>query len=120
MDKRIEPVQFWLGNRNKDIEEGNKELPNRIRAVWQEKRRQLEEQRGMTQALLQKLNIPLHQDPDAKVKPIEIKPRVLRTVFEKPKIPKVTGKPEPSLNHVDVVALVDFIDQYTSSQSNWF
>jgi len=113
VDKGIEPVQFWLGNRNKDIEAGNKQLHGHIHPVWEVKRKQLEQQHGTTQVLLQKLNIPLHQDPNAEIKPVEIKPRVLRTVFEKPKQPKTTGKPEPTLNRDDVTALVDFIDQYT-------
>ena len=113
VDKGIEPVLLSLGNRNKDIEAGNKQLHSRIRPVWEAKRKQLEEGHDTTQALLQKLNIPLHQDPNAKVKPVEIKPCVLRTVFEKPTPPKATGKPEPTLNRDDVTALVDFIDQYT-------
>lgn len=111
--KGIEAVRFWLGNRNKDIEAGNDQLRDRIRPVWEVKRKQLEERHTTTQVLLQKLNIPLHQDPNAKVKPVEIKPRVLRTVFEKTKPPKAAGKPEPALNRDDVIALVDFIDQYT-------
>ena len=63
VNKGIEPVQFSLGNRNRDIEEGNKQLHSRIRPVWEAQRKQLEEQHGITQAFLQKLNIPLHQDP---------------------------------------------------------
>jgi hypothetical protein len=109
VQKGIEAVRFWLGNRNKDIEGGNAQLKGSIKPVWEVKRKQLEEQRGTTAALLQKLNIPLHQDPNAKAKPIEIKPRQLRTVIEKPK-PKST--PEPTLNREDVIALVDFIEQY--------
>jgi len=105
-----EAVRFWLGNRNRDIEAGNKQLRDRIRPVWEAKRKQLEEKRGATNALLQKLNIPLHRDPNAKIKPIEIKPRQLRTVIEKP---KPTSKAESTLSRDDVLSLVDFIEQYT-------
>ena len=108
----IGAVRFWLGNRNKDIEEGNKQLRDRIRPVWEAKRRQLEKQHGTTESLLQKLNIPLHQDPSAKAKPVKIKPRNLRTAVEQPK-PKAKAKREPVLSRDDVLSLVDFIDQYT-------
>ncbi len=109
VQKGIEAVLFWLGNRNKDIESGNVQLRKHIKPVWEAKRKQLEEQRGAAGAVLQRLNIPLHQDPSAKAKPLEIKPRQLRTVIEKP-TPR--GAPEPTLNRGDVIALVDFIDQY--------
>lgn len=110
VQKGIEAVSFWLGNRNRDIEAGNKQLRERIRPVWEATRKQLEEKRGATDALLQKLNIPLHRDPNAKIKPIEIKPRQLRTVIEKP---KPTSKAESTLSRDDVLSLVDFIEQYT-------
>ena len=106
----IEEVRFWLGNRNKEIDTGNKRLVDQIRPVWQAKRKRLEQEQASTQALIQKLNIPLHQDPTAKFKPIEIKPRLIRTAIEKP---AATNKTEPVLNRSDVVALVDFIEQYT-------
>ncbi|NQU96380.1 MAG: hypothetical protein HQ548_01880 [Chloroflexi bacterium] len=109
IERGIDDVRFWLGNRNNEIETGNKQLRDRIKPVWETKRKQLEETRGATTALLEKLNIPLHQDPNARVRPIEIKPRQLRTVIEKPK-PRST--PEPTLNREDVTALVEFIEQY--------
>jgi hypothetical protein len=109
VQKGIEQVRFWLGNRNEEIEAGNKQLQDRIRPVWEAKRKQLEERQSSTEALLQKLNIPLHQDPNAKVKPIKIEPRHLRTIMEKP---KPTGKAEATLNLSDVMSLVDFIEQY--------
>ncbi len=110
VQKGIEAIRFWLGDRNKDIEAGNRRLQDRIRAVWEVKRKQLEEKQSTTEALLQKLNLPLHQDPNAKVKPIEIKPRQLLTIMEKP---KATGKAETTLNRIEVISLVDFIEQYT-------
>ncbi|MBA7698553.1 hypothetical protein ES703_107231 [subsurface metagenome] len=110
VQKGIEAVSFWLGNRNKDIEAGNKQLHDRIRPVWEAKRKRLEEKQSNTEELLQKLNIPLHQDPNAKIKPIEIKSRQLRTVMEKP---KATNKVESALNRSDVMSLVDFIEQYS-------
>ena len=109
VQKGIEKVRFWLGNRNEEIEAGNKQLRDRIRPVWEAKRNQLEERQSSTEALLQKLNIPLHQDPNAKAKPMEIKPRQLRTIIEKP---KPAGKAEATLNRTDVMSLVDFIEQY--------
>ncbi len=110
VQKGIEDVRFWLGNRNKEIEAGNKQLKDRIRPIWEAKRKQLEEKKSTTEELLQKLNIPIHRDPDAKIKPIEIKPRQLRTAMEKP---KTTSLAESVLNRGDVVSLVDFIEQYT-------
>lgn len=110
VEKGLEDVRFWLDNRNKDIELGNANLRDRIRPVWESKRRQLEEQHSATQSLLQKLNIPLHQDPNARAKPVEIKPRQLRTVIEKPAAR--AAQREPTLSREDVGLLVDFIDQY--------
>lgn len=104
-----EAVRFWLGNRNQDIERGNATLRQRIRSVWEAKRKQLEEQHGATQSLLKNLNIPLYQDPNARAKPVEIRPRQLRTVMEKP---KARATPEPTLSRDDAVGLVDFIEQY--------
>ena len=105
----LEAVRFWLGNRNKDIEAGNSELPGRVRSVWEAKRRQLEDQYGKTDEVLKKLDIPLYQDPNASAKPVEIKPQQVRTVLAKP---KATDEPVPSLRREDVVELVDFIDRY--------
>lgn len=110
VENGLDDVRFWLGGRNKDIEAGNANLRDRIRKVWENKRRQLEEQRGQVQAVLETLNIPLHQDPNAKAKPVEIKRRPLRTVMEKPKAK--AAKREPTLNREDVMGLVDFIEQY--------
>ena len=110
VESGIEAVRFWLGNRNKDIETGNKQLKDRIFNVWEAKRKQLEQQQNTTQSLLQKLNMPLYQDPDAKAKPLDIRPREFRTAIEKP---RERAEPEPALNRNDVVKLVDFIDQYT-------
>ncbi len=106
----LDDVRFWLGGRNRNIEEGNANLPAVIRATWEAKRRQLEEQQGQTQSVLRKLNIPLHQAPNAKVKPVEIKPRRVRTAIDKPKARR--AKEEPALDHDDVMGLVDFIDGY--------
>jgi hypothetical protein len=106
----LDDIRFYFGGRNKDIENGNKILPAQIRGIWAEKRKRLEEQRNSTQELLKELNIPLHQDPNAKIKPIEIKPRKIDTVIEKP---KTVNKVEPNLKRDDVISLVDFIEQYT-------
>lgn len=111
VQKGIEAVRFWLGGRNKDIEQGNATLREPIRRVWEEKRKQLEQQHGEVQAVLNRLNIPLHQDASAKAKLIEIKPRQLRTAIEKP-TPRAP-KPEPTLKRDEVIVLLDFIEQYT-------
>lgn len=105
----IEAITFWLGNRNKEIEAGNNTLKDKIRPVWGAKRAQLEQVQNTTQSLLQDLNIPIHQDPHAKVKPIEIKPRQLRTIIQQPKAP---SKVETTLNRDEVASLADFIEQY--------
>jgi hypothetical protein len=111
VEKGLEAVRFWLGERNKAIELGNATLRERIGKVWGEKRKQLEQQHGEVQAVLKRLNIPLHQDASAKAKPIEIKPRQLRTAIERP-TPRAP-KPEPTLKRDEVIVLVDFIEQYT-------
>jgi len=105
----LKKVNDWFGRRNKDIEEGNKTLRDRIRPIWESRRQRLEQQYQTANAELAKLNIPLHRDADARAKPVEIKPRELQTVIEKP-MPK--GKPEPYLKREDAVGLVDFIEQY--------
>ena len=102
-------VKAWLGGRNKDIELGNQTLQERIRPVWEERRRRLEQQHNAANAELAKLNIPLYRAPNAKAKPVELKPRQLRTVIEKP-TPK--SKPEQYLRREDAVGLIDFIEQY--------
>jgi hypothetical protein len=106
----LDEVRFWLGNRNKDIEQGNQRLRDLLRPVWEAKRKQLEERTSSTQSLLQKLNIPLYQGP-AGPKPVEIKPRQLRTVIQKPTA-RVSAQ-EPALKRDDVTKLVDFIEQYS-------
>jgi len=107
--KAVEDVRYWFGTRNKNIEEGNATLRARIEPVWRRKRERLEAQHGAAQSVLQKLNIPLHQDPNARAKPVEIRSRALRTTVAKPS-PK--AKEEPSLLREDVLRLVEFIDQY--------
>lgn len=110
VEQGLKQVTFWLGNRNSEIEGGNKGLRSTIRGIWETKREQLETRFGATDALVRKLNIPLHQDPNAPIKPIEIKERPLRTVVEKP--PRGL-KSETALSREDVSGLVDFIYQYT-------
>jgi len=109
VERGLEAVRFWLSGRNRDIEAGNQQLRSRIQAVWERRRRQIEEQAAAVQATVQRLNIPLHQDPNATVKPVEVKPRQIRTVVGRP---KATARAEPTLDRADVSALVDFIDQY--------
>jgi hypothetical protein len=55
----IDAVRFWIGNRNKDIENGNKNLRVRIDSVWMANRSRLEQQQRETDSLLQTLQIPL-------------------------------------------------------------
>lgn len=109
VEEALKQVRFWFGGRNKDIQTGNSQLRDRIKPIWEGRRRQLETQHSAAQAVLQKLNIPLHQDPNARAKPVEIKSRSLRTVVARP-TPK--AKTEPSLVREDVIGLVNFIDQY--------
>ena len=106
----LDDVRFWFGGRNKDIEQGNAALKERIRPVWEARRKRLEEGAGNSQSLLAKLNIPLHQDPNARAKPIEIVSRAVRTVISKP---VARTEPIPALNLDDVHSLVQFIDTYT-------
>jgi hypothetical protein len=109
VDSALDDVRFWLGGRNNDIDTGNKMLLGRIEPIWRAKRQALEATHGRVQEVLRELNIPLHQDPTAKAKPVEIKPRKLRTVIAKPS-PVTT--PVPTLNRDDVLGLEDFVDQY--------
>lgn len=107
--RALEEVNTAFGRRNKEIEEGNKTLRDRIRPVWEARRRLLEQQHNAANAELAKLNIPLYRATDARARPVELKSRPLRTVIEKPS-PK--AKPEPYLRREDAVGLVDFIEQY--------
>lgn len=111
VDNALKDVRSWLGVRNRDIEEGNARLRDIIRPVWEAKRRQVEEHASSTRSLLQELNIPLYQDPNATARPVEIEPRQLRTVIQRPTAR--TEVPEPSLKGEDVTQLVDFIERYT-------
>jgi len=52
VQKGIEAIRFWLGNRNRDIEAGNKQLQDRIRPIWEAKRKRLEESQNATEMLL--------------------------------------------------------------------
>jgi len=110
VERGLESVEFWLGNRNKDIEQGNRDLKQKIAVTVERRKRALEEQDQKVSDVLKDVNIPLHQDPNALVKPVEIRARQLRTVMSKPS-PKA---PEnvASLKRDDVVGLVDFIEQY--------
>lgn len=110
VQRALDQVRFFFGARNRDIEEGNREVREQIRPIWEAKRQQLEAQRGTSRAALRKLNIPLHQDPNARARPIEIKPRQLSTVLDRPK--PQTVPQDPALNRDDVIKLVDFIAQY--------
>jgi len=107
--RALEQVETWFGRRNKDIEEGNRTLRDRIRPVWEARRRRLEEQHAAANDELAKLNIPLYRAMDAKAQPIEVKPRQLRTVLDKP---TSSAKPDPYLRREDAVGLVDFLEQY--------
>lgn len=107
--RALEEVRTSFGRRNKDIEEGNRTLRERIRPVWEARRRRLEQQYKAANDELSKLNIPLYREADARAKPVEIKPRELRTVIRKP---TPAAKSEPYLRREDAVALVDFIEQY--------
>ena len=107
--RMIDDLDFWIGGRNREIEAGNAKIHPEIRRVWEERRRQVEALHGATQAVLSKLGIRLHQDPNAPAKPVEIKPRRLRTVAPRP---QANVKSEPSLRHEDLIELVDFIERY--------
>jgi len=107
--RALEEVRTSFGRRNKDIEEGNKTLRDRIRPVWEARRRRLEQQYKAAKDELDKLNITLYREKDARAKPVEIKPRDLRTVIEKP-MPR--AKSEPYLRREDAIGLVDFVEQY--------
>jgi hypothetical protein len=57
----LDDLKFWLGGRNKDIEQGNATLKERIRPIWEARRQRLEQATSSTEALLQRLNIPRHE-----------------------------------------------------------
>jgi len=105
----IDDLDFWIGGRNREIEAGNARIQPELRRAWEERRRQVEAQHGATQAILGKLNVRLHQDPNAPVRPVEIRPRQLRTVVPRP---QASATREPSIRHDDVLELVDFIERY--------
>jgi hypothetical protein len=102
----LEALRFWWGTRNKDIEKGNAELKQRIRPVWESRRERLEAASGTTQQLIARLMIPIHQDKNSESKPVQIRPRELRTTRPRPSAQPAAG--EPSLDRDDVHALVGF------------
>jgi hypothetical protein len=107
--RALEEVRTSFGRRNNDIEEGNRTLRERIRPVWEVRRRRLEQQYKAANDELSKLNIPLFREKDPRAKPVEIKPRELRPIIKKP---TPAAKSEPYLRREDAVGLVDFIEQY--------
>ena len=109
VERGLEDVEFWLGNRNGDIAMGNKNLRKRVQSTLEDRKRRLEEQNEHVRGVIQNLKIPLHQSPDS-AKPVAMKPRKIRTVLTKPQ-PKAPAT-EPTLSRDDVVELVDFIEQY--------
>ncbi len=112
VERARDDISFWIGGRNRAIEGGNRTLREAIRPVWEARRKQLETEKSLAEAAIQKLRIPLHQDPNARAKPIALKSRQLRTVVAKPPAkPRV----EPELLAADVKDLVDFIESYARS-----
>lgn len=109
IQRLLDDFRYWIGGRNRDVEVGNKDLRERIGRIWRARRELLEHQYGAATSVLQKLNIPLHPDRNARVRPVEITPRKLNTVIE---APRPRAKPEPVLDAADVITLVDFIEQY--------
>lgn len=109
IQKAKEAVEFWIGGRNRDIETGNSQLGERARVVWKERRDRLVAHRGEADALLNRLNIPLHQDPEAAHKPVTMARREIRTAIAKPSAPPSNV---PALDHEDVVELIDFVEAY--------
>jgi hypothetical protein len=111
-ERVLDEIKFWIGGRNQAIEQGNRTLREMVRPVWEARRKQLEAEKSLAEAAIQKLHIPLHQDPSARAKPIALKPRELRVAVAKPPArPRV----EPELSASDVKDLVDFIEAYARS-----
>ena len=109
VERGKENVRFWLGNRNNDIKRGNANLRERVKGAWESKRVQVEQQFNKTQAVLKKVSIPLHRDPNASPQLVKMKPRQLRNILK----PKAKAAPaEPTLDREEVVALVSFIEEY--------
>jgi hypothetical protein len=115
VERILDEIDFWIGGRNRDIEQGNRRLREVIEPIWKRKWEALEQQHGTSQSVLQKLNIPLHRDPNAPVKPVEIKSRRLRGAGSHVPRPEARTQVEPALDRDDVLSLVTFIEQYAQS-----
>lgn len=109
VERGLEDIKFWLGNRNSDITVGNASLRKTVESIIVARRRALDKQSGELAGVIKNLRIPLHQDPNA-VKPVELKPKELRTVLTKP-APRAPAT-EPTLIRRDVEELVDFMERY--------
>ena len=52
-DKFLDDVRFWIGGRNKEMEEGNPKIRDAIRPVWEAHRKAVDEQASKLDAILQ-------------------------------------------------------------------
>jgi hypothetical protein len=107
----LEHIRYWLGNRNSDIEAGNANLRERIADVLDARLSDARDKSSATQELIRTLGIPLHRDASARAQPIPLKQRPLNI----PK-PRPAARPtaiEPELGRDELIAIVDFIEQYS-------
>jgi hypothetical protein len=108
VENALKEVRFWLGGRNRDIVQGNANLPARLDAVWKRKRTELEAHMGKLKRVVETLKIPLHQSPTAP-KPFSIRPKAER---KRPSI-ALSKRREPELVRKDVLEVVDFVESYS-------
>jgi hypothetical protein len=108
IDDALREVRFWLGGRNRDIEEGNASLPARIGAVWKRKRDGLEAHMGELKRLLETLKVPLHQSASAP-KPVSLQSRTKE--IRPPNVPAKSKEPE--LVREDMLGVIRFVESYS-------
>jgi hypothetical protein len=109
VDDALKEIRFWLGGRNRDIEEGNASLPSRIGAVWKRKRDGLEARMGELKKIVETLKVPLHQSASAP-KPVPFGSRTTKVVQR----PSASARAkEPELVRKDVLGVVAFVESYS-------
>lgn len=110
VERAFDEIDFWIGGRNRVIEQGNATIRARVEPIWKQRRDALDSQRSSSDSVVAELGITLHLDPASAHHPVEIRPRVLRPTAGRP-VARAQPQP-PALDRSTVVELVDFIDGY--------
>lgn len=108
IERALDEMRFWLGGRNRDVQNGNATLRQIIEPIWRRKREELERHYGALKALTEKVKIPLHQNAQAPKPVVLTKPKAVVT---KPSLKPATAEPE--LDRNSVLEIVSFVEAYS-------